>query len=134
MTKQKQGNQLEPTYSSSEDTGCSLRKAMNEREEWRERVRDIHADGTTKWWWYSNIWNHLTVCKKELGLFFKILSTKYVYKCVCVWGDLALNDLQWLICYKTKPNFNVIDYLKPCITEKDTAFIFIDIPSNLLFE
>ena len=36
-----------------EDTGCSsedLLKAMNDREKWRERVRDIHADGTT-WWW-----------------------------------------------------------------------------------
>ena len=37
-----------------EDTGCSpedLPEAMNEWEKWRERVRDIHAGGTT-WWWY----------------------------------------------------------------------------------
>ena len=36
-----------------EDTGCSpedLPEAMNEREKWRERVRDIRASGTT--WWY----------------------------------------------------------------------------------
>ena len=36
-----------------EDMGCSpenLLKAMNDREKWRERVRDIHASGTT-WWW-----------------------------------------------------------------------------------
>ena len=36
-----------------EDTGCSpedLPVAMNDRERWRERVRDIHADGTTRWW------------------------------------------------------------------------------------
>ena len=36
-----------------EDTGCSpedLPEAMNDREEWRERVRDIRASGTT-WWW-----------------------------------------------------------------------------------
>ena len=49
MTEQKQGNQLEPTY--SEDTGCSpedLPEAMNDREERRERVRDIRAGGTTK--------------------------------------------------------------------------------------
>ena len=35
-----------------EDTGCSsedLPDAMNDREEWRERVRDIPAGGTT-WW------------------------------------------------------------------------------------
>ena len=36
-----------------EDTGCSpedLPEAMNDREEWRERVRDIRATSTT--WWY----------------------------------------------------------------------------------
>ena len=35
-----------------EDTGCipeDLSKAMNDREMWRERVRDIYADGTTRW-------------------------------------------------------------------------------------
>ena len=37
-----------------EDTGCSpeyLPEAMNDREKWRERVRDIRACGTTWWWW-----------------------------------------------------------------------------------
>ena len=36
-----------------EDTGCSredLPKTMNDRECWRERVKDIRADGTTRWW------------------------------------------------------------------------------------
>ena len=34
----------------SEDTGCNpedLPEAMNDREKWRERVRDIRAGGTT---------------------------------------------------------------------------------------
>ena len=38
-----------------EDTGCSsedLPEAMNDRENWRERVRDIRACGTTWWWWW----------------------------------------------------------------------------------
>ena len=37
-----------------EDTGCSpedLPEAMNDRDKWRERVRDIRASGTTWWWW-----------------------------------------------------------------------------------
>ena len=37
-----------------EDTGCSLEdlpEAMNYREKWWERVRDIRASGTTWWWW-----------------------------------------------------------------------------------
>ena len=36
-----------------EDTGCNpedLPEAMNNREKWRERVRDIRAGGMT-WWW-----------------------------------------------------------------------------------
>ena len=40
-----------------EDTGCGLKdlpKAMNDREKWRERVRDIRACSTT-WWWYIYI-------------------------------------------------------------------------------
>ena len=48
-----------------EDTGCSpedLPEAMNDREKWRERVRDIRATSTTWWWWWwldENTWNHI---------------------------------------------------------------------------
>ena len=38
-----------------EDTGCSpedLPDAMNNRENWGERVSDIRAGGTTRWWWW----------------------------------------------------------------------------------
>ena len=37
-----------------EDTGCNpedLPEAMNDRERWRETVRDIRAGGATWWWW-----------------------------------------------------------------------------------
>ena len=37
-----------------EDTGCNpedLPEAMNDREKWRETVRDIRAGGVTWWWW-----------------------------------------------------------------------------------
>ena len=40
-----------------EDTGYSPEdhpEMMNNREKWRERVRDIRASGTTWWWWYMN--------------------------------------------------------------------------------
>ena len=39
-----------------EDTGCSpedLPEVMNDREKWRQRVRDIRAGGTTWWWWWN---------------------------------------------------------------------------------
>ena len=38
-----------------EDTGCcpeDLPRAMNDREEWRKRVRDIRAASTIWWWWW----------------------------------------------------------------------------------
>ena len=42
-----------------EDTGCcpeDLPRAMNDREEWRERVRDIRAASTIWWWWWWWWW------------------------------------------------------------------------------
>ena len=51
-----------------EDMGCSpgdLPEAMNDREGWWERVRDIRADGMTRWWWLlleaTNIFDCLPV-------------------------------------------------------------------------
>ena len=47
-----------------EDTGCSpedLPEAMNDREKWRERFRDIRASGTT--WWYIYIYWIYMICK-----------------------------------------------------------------------
>ena len=44
--EQKQDDQHKHTFSNCEDTGCSpedLPEAMNDREKWRERVKDIHA-------------------------------------------------------------------------------------------
>ena len=53
-----------------EDTECSpavLLKAMNDRDGWRERVSDIHADSTTRWWDDDD---------DDIYL--------YIYVCVCV--------------------------------------------------
>ena len=54
MAEQKQDDQLEPTYSSSERIQhVALRpEAMNDSEEWREKVRDIRVGGTTWWGWW----------------------------------------------------------------------------------
>ena len=46
-----------------EDMGCNPEdppEAMNDREKWRETVRDIRAGGAT-WWWY--IFKNLTLWK-----------------------------------------------------------------------
>ncbi len=50
MDVQEWDDQHEPTYILCEDTGCNpedLPEAMNDREKWRERVRDIRAGGAT---------------------------------------------------------------------------------------
>ena len=62
-----------------EDTGCcpeDLPRAMNDREEWRERVRDIRATSVIWWWW----------C-----LFIKQLLSWFFY--------YAINILLFLSCY-----------------------------------
>ena len=64
-----------------EDTGCNpedLPEAMNDREKWRERVRDIRAGGTTWWWWWwfssiLSLW--LTRSKQFLTLLYLIWMT-----------------------------------------------------------
>ena len=47
-----------------EDTGCNpddLPEAMNDREKWREKVRDIRAGGTTWWWWWWYIYIYIYI-------------------------------------------------------------------------
>ena len=59
-----------------EDTGCSpedLPEAMNDREKWRERVRDIRASGTT---WYIYIYIVLLLDWMPLKYSFTIQVSK----------------------------------------------------------
>ena len=45
-----------------EDMGCcpeDLPRAMNDREEWRERVRDIRATSAIWWWWWNMCLSYL---------------------------------------------------------------------------
>ena len=47
-----------------EDTGCcpeDLPRAMNDREEWRERVWDIRATSAIWWWWYIYIYIYIYI-------------------------------------------------------------------------
>ena len=49
-----------------EDTGCcpeDLPRAMNDREEWRERVRDIRTTSAIWWWWFlGEAWTLMSLC------------------------------------------------------------------------
>ena len=88
--------QLNPTYGRAkagrpartyiqqlcEDTGCSpedMPEAMNNREKWRERIRDIRASGTTWWWSYIYIYIYICLTEKMLHTHtHTILSFKHV--------------------------------------------------------
>ena len=51
-----------------EDTGCSpkdLPEAMNDREKWLERVKDIRASGTTWWWWWWYIYIYIHINRER---------------------------------------------------------------------
>ena len=49
------------------DTGCNPEdkpEAMDDRERWRERVRNIYADSAVWWWWWwLFISNRIVVCR-----------------------------------------------------------------------
>ena len=77
-----------------EDTGCSpedLSDAMNDREKWRERVRDIRASDTTWWWWWW-WWCRLQVL--SLIVFLKLMSSRLILV-LCFFFFLDLTPWNW---------------------------------------
>ena len=73
-----------------EDTGCcpeDLPRAMNDKEEWRERVRDIRATSAIWWWWLSikvpiqkKSWN--ISCAPRIFNFPAIFNTLHISICL----------------------------------------------------
>ena len=62
-----------------EDTGCcpeDLPRAMNDREEWQERVRDIRATSAIWWWWWSIDGTPLQLVDKFTYLGSSVASTE----------------------------------------------------------
>ena len=63
-----------------EDRGCcpeDLLRAVNDREEWRERVRDIRASSATWWWWWwwflFILFLHIFPFNEQIHIFFTSL-------------------------------------------------------------
>ena len=51
-----------------EDMGCGP-EAMNDREKWRERIRDVRACSTTWWWLVCTIYiTYMTKAVKAVGV------------------------------------------------------------------
>ena len=71
-----------------EDTWCSpedLQETINNREKWRERVRDIRASGTTRWWYIYNFYTNnlkVTIFQRDRAYLFahnKMVSSIAIY-------------------------------------------------------
>ena len=79
-----------------EDTGCNpedLPKAMNDREKWREKVRDIRAGGTT--WWYIYIYIY-----KEVSVVWVLMLGGWLFlfsnpNTCCFLLLVALAEMEW---------------------------------------
>ena len=69
-----------------EDTGCcpeDLPRAMNDREEWRERVRDIRAASTIWWWWWwLYVWAINFSASLHISLWISNLESSICVLCV----------------------------------------------------
>ena len=64
-----------------EDTGyCpeDLPEAMNDREKWRERARDIRATSTSWWWWWSLAWVLILIVKNISISSYSVLSNSSI--------------------------------------------------------
>ena len=82
-----------------EDTACcpeDLPRAMNDREEWRERARDIRATSATWWWWW--LWK----CT-FLSLFIYIYIYIYIYTHTRLRRRFIVNILSYKVKKKRVP-------------------------------
>ena len=114
-----------------EDTGCcpeDLPRAMNDREEWRERVRDIRAASTIWWWWYKSISSFVEffpdlkgrlVCHNLRDIFFYSLPNNHwlkIFLLTCT-EKKKLNLKKWrkpILKYNENVTFFLNQFLNPC--------------------
>ena len=87
--EQRLDNQLEPIYNSSVRILEDLPRTMDNRDEWRERVREIHASGVTWWWWWWNFLKNQPCVKsfqcREVGKYIYESWLKFLDKKKWVW-------------------------------------------------
>ena len=69
---------------------------MNDREEWRERVRDIRASGTTWWWWNLFLCQQLKISSLHLFNFYQVTLNVMILIFLIFFNDYCWN-LQSLI-------------------------------------
>ena len=123
MAVQKQDDQLEHTFSNYVRIQDVVQKTclMNDREKWREKVRDIRTTSTTWWWWWWWLmlnwlfWNR-TVLVFKLLTYAKLNCFKWNYFCLLnwiVWNRTVFHiesvlKLNWIVWNRTVTIFNCV--------------------------
>ena len=110
-----------------EDAGCSpedLPKTMNDREKWRERVRDIRASGTTWWWW----WWWWYILEQDLQNILKRKMKLYTFEWQ-IYKIIKFSDDPTKLLVKLNNHKFISDVLK---LPKNTLLETSIIPINLL--
>ena len=120
-----------------EDTGScpeDLPEAMNDREKWRERVRDICATSTTWWWWW---WWFLLVKSDEFDMLDGIIAFSWSTSNLLMKSDTPACDSlpptiylsQDLVCSKNELQSQPITF--PCHHSEIYIYIYIYIYFSL---
>ena len=111
MAEQKQGNQFEPTDSSSvRIQDVALLEAMNDRERRREKVRDICADGTTRWWWWSILRHplHYVYTRQNVLVYLNKLILSFLPFLIDFYGIFFITMSQQMTYLAEMINWNLI--------------------------
>ena len=112
-----------------EDTGCSpedLQEAMNDREMWRERVRDIHASGTT--WWWSPCRGIRTPSQKM----YPVYDTKLYYSGTSTYKNSIIRKIQNTKCASKKFLSQLTKYIQD--TKNEFSHCFFNINENVCYQ
>ena len=105
-----------------EDTGCcpeDLPRAMNDREEWRERVRDIRATSAIWWWWWWWWWFLSNTNNSHTIIWFQVFLSSKNNLHIVIWFKLFLsntNNLHTIIWFQVflsnKNNLHILIWFK----------------------
>ena len=95
-----------------EDTGCpeDLPRAMNDREEWRERVRDIRATSAIWWWWWW-YYIHYYILYYIHPIYYTIYIILHTLLYIILYTSYILYNIHYYILYYIHPIYYTIYHI-----------------------
>ena len=110
------------------NTGCSpenLPETIDDREGWRERVRDIHADGTP-WRWWPFSWNKTStkndVCKHIFLIFAPMNKFSHFSRAIC---SNIIKRIRFKYCWLKRNNLKPIKSQKKCFGQTQNILLLL---------